>query len=208
MSTESAISKERRQQVQAALSDIQRLLGDSPVTREGLAAVTARLEQLARRQELFPVADFPPPAAGQGVGASTRYRLNPDDAPGVPALYLNSINPGKTTLPHNHTTWAAIVALHGQELNRVYRRSDDGSQEGRATLEQVREVVVRPGQSVSFLPDDIHSIHVTGDTPTLHFHLYGQPLETLSGRIGIDLATGQILNYNATQMKPGQEVRA
>ncbi|CAB3628958.1 cysteine dioxygenase [Achromobacter marplatensis] len=208
MSTESAISKERRQQVQAALSDIQHLLGDGPVTREGLAAVTARLEQLAQRQELFPVSDFPPPAPGQGVGASTRYRLNPDDAPGVPALYLNSINPGKTTLPHNHTTWAAIVALSGQELNRVYRRSDDGSQEGRATLEQVREVVVQPGQSVSFLADDIHSIHVTGDTPTLHFHLYGQPLETLSGRIGIDLATGQILNYNATQMKPGQEVRA
>ena len=73
MSTESAISKERRQQVQAALSDIQRLLGDSAVTREGLAAVTARLEQLAQRQELFPVSDFPPPAAGQGVGASTRY---------------------------------------------------------------------------------------------------------------------------------------
>lgn len=208
MSTESAISKERRQQVQAALSDIQHLLGDGPVTREGLAAVTARLEQLAQRQELFPVYDFPPPASGQGVGASTRYRLNPDDAPGVPALYLNSINPGKTTLPHNHTTWAAIVALSEQELNRVYRRSDDGSQEGRATLEQVREVVVQPGQSVSFLADDIHSIHVTGDTPTLHFHLYGQPLETLSGRIGIDLATGQILNYNATQMKPGQEVRA
>lgn len=208
MSTESATSKERHQQVQAALSDIQSLLGDSPVTRERLAAVTARLEQLAQRQELFPVSDFPPPAPGQGVGASTRYRLNPDDAPGVPALYLNSINPGKTTLPHNHTTWAAIVALSGQELNRVYRRSDDGSQEGRATLEQVREVVVQPGQSVSFLPDDIHSIHVTGDTPTLHFHLYGQPLEMLSGRIGIDLATGQILNYNATQMKPGQEVRA
>ena len=39
-------------------------------------------------------------------------------------------------------------------------------------------------------------------------NLYGQPLETLSGRIGIDLATGEIVNYNATQMKPGQEVRA
>lgn len=178
------------------------------ITREQLAAITARLEQLAERPDLFPAADFPAPPVEQGTGASTRYRLNPDAPAGTPALYLNSINPGKTTLPHNHTTWAAIVALSGQELNRVYRRSDDGSQPGRATLELVREVVVQPGQSVSFLPDDIHSIHVTGDTPTLHFHLYGQPLETLSGRIGIDLASGQILNYNATQMKPGQEVRA
>ncbi|QKQ47721.1 MULTISPECIES: cysteine dioxygenase family protein [Achromobacter] len=209
MTQESAIAAERRQQVQAALSDIESLLPPAgAVTREQLAAITARLEQLAQRRELFPVADFPPPAAGQGVGASTRYRPNPDDAPDAPALYLNSINPGKTTLPHDHTTWACIVALSGEELNRVYRRSDDGPRAGRATLEQVREVVVRPGQSVSFLPDDIHSIHVTGAAPTLHFLLYGQPLETLSGRIGIDLATGEIVNYNATQMKPGQEVRA
>ncbi|MGE8659176.1 MAG: cysteine dioxygenase [Achromobacter sp.] len=208
MTTESSVSHERRQQVRDALGDIRELLAAAPLTRELLAQVTSRLEQLAQQRALFPAAEFAPPAAGQGLGASTRYRLNPDDEAGAPALYLNSINPGKTTLPHNHTTWAVIVALSGQELNRVYRRSDDGSQPGRATLEQVREVVVQPGQSVSFLPEDIHSIHVTGDAPTLHFHLYGQPLETLSGRIGIDLATGEIVNYNATQMKPGQEQRA
>ncbi|CAB3676286.1 MAG: cysteine dioxygenase family protein [Achromobacter sp.] len=208
MTTESSVSLERRQQVQDALADIRGLLAAAPLSRDLLARITTRLEQLAQQRALFPAAEFAPPAPGQGVGASTRYRLNPDDAAGEPALYLNSINPGKTTLPHNHTTWAVIVALSGQELNRVYRRSDDGSQAGRATLEQVREVVVQPGQSVSFLPDDIHSIHVTGDEPTLHFHLYGQPLETLSGRIGIDLATGEIVNYNATQMKPGQEQRA
>ncbi|MCV6904968.1 MAG: cysteine dioxygenase family protein [Achromobacter xylosoxidans] len=208
MTIESPVSHERRQQVRGALADIRDLLAAAPLTRELLARVAARLEQLAQQRTLFPAAEFAPPAAGQGVGASTRYRLNPDDGDGAPALYLNSINPGKTTLPHNHTTWAVIVALSGQELNRVYRRSDDGSQPGRATLEQVREVVVQPGQPVSFLPDDIHSIHVTGDEPTLHFHLYGQPLETLSGRIGIDLTTGEIVNYNATQMKPGQEQRA
>ncbi|MBB1627245.1 cysteine dioxygenase family protein [Achromobacter sp. UMC71] len=208
MTTDTSVSQDRRRHVQDALADIRGLLAAAPLTRDLLAQVTARLEQLAAHRALFPATDFPPPGAGQGVGASTRYRLNPDDGDGAPALYLNSINPGKTTLPHNHTTWAAIVALSGQELNRVYRRSDDGSQAGRATLEQVREVVVQPGQSVSFLPDDIHSIHVTGDEPTLHFHLYGQPLETLSGRIGIDLSTGEIVNYNATQMKPGQEQRA
>ena len=208
MTAANSVTLERRQLVQDTLADIRGLLAAAPLTRDLLAQVTIRLEQLAQQRALFPAAEFAPPAPGQGVGASTRYRLNPDDAAGEPALYLNSINPGKTTLPHNHTTWAVIVALSGQELNRVYRRSDDGSQAGRATLEQVREVVVQPGQSVSFLPDDIHSIHVTGDEPTLHFHLYGQALETLSGRIGIDLATGEIVNYNATQMKPGQEQRA
>ncbi|MGZ0105903.1 cysteine dioxygenase [Achromobacter sp. KK8] len=208
MTAANSVTLERRQRVQDTLADIRGLLAAAPLTRDLLAQITGRLEQLAQQRALFPAAEFPPPAPGQGVGASTRYRLNPDAAAGEPALYLNSINPGKTTLPHNHTTWAVIVALSGQELNRVYRRSDDGSRPGRATLEQVREVVVQPGQPVSFLPDDIHSIHVTGDEPTLHFHLYGQPLETLSGRIGIDLATVEIVNYNATQMKPGQEQRA
>ena len=206
MSTESAISKERRQQVQAALADVQRLLGDSPVTREGLAAVTARLEQLAQRQELFPVADFPPPAAGQGVGASTRYRLNPDDGDGGLALYLNSINPGKTTAPHNHTTWAVIVAVEGQEVNRIYERTDDRSNPSRAQIHLAREFTVQPGAPIAFLPDDIHSISVVGAEPTLHFHLYGQPLETLTGRVAIDPDTGEVTNYNAAYFRPSEAV--
>ena len=156
------------------------------------------------RTALFTRDAFPPPTESAGVGASTRYRLNPEDGDADIALYLNSINPGKTTIPHNHTTWASIVAVEGQEENRIYRRTDDGSNAAVARLELVRELTVQPGTSVAFLPDDIHSIHVVGKQPTLHFHLYGRPLETLSGRIGIDLETGAVLNYNATQFKPSE----
>ena len=208
MSHTDPIAHQRRLQVRATLADVRRLLAGQALSRDVLARVTERLAQLAAQRELFDSADFPPPTASDGAGASTRYRLNPEDSDEDVALYLNAINPGKTTVPHNHTTWAAIVAIDGDELNRLYRRIDDGTDPARAALALEREVVVRPGQPIAFLPDDIHSIHVTGDEPTLHFHLYGQPLETLSGRIGIDLATGEIVNYNATQMKPGQEQRA
>ena len=31
------------------------------------------------------------------------------------------------TPPHNHTTWAVVVGHAGNELNRFYARTDDGS---------------------------------------------------------------------------------
>jgi len=193
----------RRAAVATALADIRRLAAGTP-DRAVLAAITARLEQLATERALFTRADFPPPAENAGVGASTRYRLNPEDGDADIALYLNSINPGKTTIPHNHDTWAVIVAVEGQEENRVYRRTDDGSNPAVAQLEVARELTVQPGTSIAFLPDDLHSIHVVGNAPTLHFHLYGRPLETLTGRIGVNLETGEVVNYNATQFKPSK----
>jgi predicted metal-dependent enzyme (double-stranded beta helix superfamily) len=201
-----ALAARRRVAVDQALTDIRGIASTQPFDRTVLARITARLEKLAQQTELFTRTDFPPPAATEGVGASTRYRLNPEDGDDDIALYLNSINPGKTSIPHNHTTWATIVAVEGQEENRVYRRTDDGSDPAVARLELEREVTVQPGTSIAFLPEDLHSIHVIGDRPTLHFHLYGQPLETLSRRIGVNLETGAIVNYNATQLQPSKAV--
>ncbi|MDP9928151.1 cysteine dioxygenase family protein [Variovorax paradoxus] len=201
-----ALAAQRRVAVDQALTDIRRIANTQPLDRAVLGRITARLEKLAGLAELFTSADFPQPAVTEGVGASTRYRLNPEDGNEDLALYLNSINPGKTSIPHNHTTWAAIVAVQGQEENRIYRRTDDGSDPAVARLAIARQVTVQPGTPIAFLPDDLHSIHVIGDRPTLHFHLYGRPLETLSQRIGVNLETGAVVNYNATQLKPGKAV--
>jgi predicted metal-dependent enzyme (double-stranded beta helix superfamily) len=201
-----ALAARRRVAVDQALTDIRGIASTQPFDRTVLARITARLEKLAQLNELFTRTDFPPPAATEGVGASTRYRLNPEDGDDDLALYLNSINPGKTSIPRNHTTWAAIVAIEGQEENRIYRRTDDGRDPAVARLEIEREVTVQPGTPIAFLPDDLHSIHVIGDKPTLHFHLYGRPLETLSQRIGVNLETGAVVNYNATQLKPSKAV--
>ena len=198
------LATQRRAAVDQALCDVRAIAAAQPFDRAVLARITTRLEQLASHTALFTRADFPPPAATEGVGASTRYRLNPADGDDGVALYLNSINPGKTSIPHNHTTWATIVAVEGQEENRVYRRTEDGSNPASATLELEREVTVQPGTSIGFLADDLHSIHVIADKPTLHFHLYGRPLETLSQRIGVNLETGAVMNYNATQLKPSK----
>jgi predicted metal-dependent enzyme (double-stranded beta helix superfamily) len=181
----------------AVVRDIERSQG---ITRASLQSITSVLQKLAEREDLFNFTDFPPPDAASG-DTSTRYYLNHEggssDKDDI-ALYLNSIIPGKTTVPHNHDTWAVIVAVKGDELNRLYQREDDRSDPNQGKITLTREVTVQPGTPISFLPDDIHSIHVQGDQPTLHFHLYGRPLDTLSGRIGIYPDTGRIVNYNQT----------
>ena len=74
-----------------------------------------------------------------------------------------------------------------------------------AKISITRELTVQPGTPISFLPDDLHSIHVQGSEPTLHFHLYGRPLDTLTGRIGIDPASGRIVNYNQTYFNQSEK---
>ncbi|WP_421380068.1 cysteine dioxygenase [Paraburkholderia sp. DD10] len=200
--TRNDVSTQRKEAVQALLADARRIIGEKGVTRQALKALSERLLELATQRALFDAADFPPPQPGSG-DTSTRYRLNPGED-GF-ALYLNSLLPGKTTIPHNHDTWAVIAAIDGAELNRLYRRLDDRRDPDCARLELVQEVVVRPGVPIAFLPDDIHSIHVGGAEPTLHFHLYGRPLETLTGRLGFETDTGLVVRYNATHMQRGTQ---
>ena len=175
---------------------IERRLG---VTRAALAAIEAEMQGLAARQDLFPSAEFPPPPAG--AGGSRRYLLR-QDPDGRFAMYMNALNPGNETRPHNHTTWAVVVAVEGQELNRVYRRLDDGSDPDRARLELDHEIVVEPGQGIALMPDDIHSIHTTGTRPTRHLHMYGLAIELLDDRLGFDPATGVVERYNRAFLRP------
>ncbi|MEH6350306.1 cysteine dioxygenase [Pseudomonas sp. 3JA] len=175
-----------------------RVIHQRDVDRAALTEIVALLEGLAERRDLFNFDAFPAPVPGQGSTAF-RYRLNDDGD--SPTLYLNSLLPGKSTLPHNHETWAIISAVEGQEINFVYTRDDEGREPGYTTLHLEKEVVVQPGTSIAFLGDDLHGIRVAGEQPTLHFHLYGLPLESLNGRYGVE-EDGRILNYNASQMAP------
>lgn len=205
--TSNTTNSTRISAVAAALAQVREIERSQGITRASLQTISAVLQQLAQREELFSFADFPPPDAASG-NTSTRYYLNHEGADTDKhdiALYLNSIIPGKTTVAHNHDTWAVIVAVKGAELNRLYQRDDDGSDPHQEKISITRELTVQPGTPISFLPDDLHSIHVQGSEPTLHFHLYGRPLDTLTGRIGIDPASGRIVNYNQTYFNQSEK---
>lgn len=195
-----SVTERRQQAVQETITRVKSIVG-SGVTREALQDAERVLLALAAQEDLFPVSEFPSVTYETAGRSSVRYRLHEDEDRRF-ALYLNAINPGKNTQPHNHTTWAIIAAVEGDELNRIYERVDDGSDLDKAQLKIKQELVVRPGQGISFMPEDIHSIHVTGDQPTRHLHLYGRALETLTERLGFDLQTGKVVDYNRNYMSP------
>jgi len=195
----SASSVQARKAVIDELFDFaQTTLAHDGVTPASLQRLEEALARLAARQSLFDAQEFPA-APVEGNVALYQLRVQEDEAL---ALYLNVLQPGQQTRPHNHKTWAVIAAVEGQELNRVYKRCDDGSDPTRATLEVVREITVEPGRSISFMPEDIHSIHGQGSGIIRHLHMYGRPLEKLSQREGFDLQTGEVVSYNKNYMTP------
>ena len=181
-----SVAEARAKIVSDTVNRIREIEHSKGVTRESLSEIREHLYALASQTDLFSKEDFPPPTDGD---TNVRYVLSEDDDQRF-ALYLNSILPGKLTDPHNHTTWAIVVAVDGEEVNKFYNRTDDGSAPVKATLEFEKEVTVKPGVGVAMMPDDVHSIAVVGDTPTLHFHMYGHAIETLTERIGYNIEEG------------------
>ena len=192
-----AISAARTAAVAATMDRVKAIEHRQGVTREALEAIKADMIKLAEHESLFPASEFPPPPAGEK--GSKRYLLQ-EDPDGRFAIYMLALNPGNSTKPHDHTTWAVVVGVEGQELNKVYRRVDDGSQEGHAKLEPVREVMVEPGTGIALMPEDIHSIHTEGTASTRHLHVYGLALERLDDRVGYDLEANTVQPYNKAFM--------
>ncbi len=141
------------------------------IDRAGIARIKERLLELAAHEHLFPAEDFPPPDGERG---SFNYRLAQNDD-GTLALYVQSVGVGTSAPPHEHLTWAVIVGMRGQELNRFY---DCCAGEGEPHVE--RETLVERGTGVAMLGHDIHSIHIEG--ASTNFHCYGLAMENMTGR--------------------------
>ena len=161
----------RKKEIAAAVADVRQIEQQHGVTRESLDKIKQRLMRLAARQDLFTARDFAPPER-EAKRNSCLYRVS-EDADHRFALYVNSSDGNYGTPAHNHTTWAVIVGVSGEELNRFYERAEGG-------VREKANAVVRQGTGVCFLPDDLHSIHI--QTPLINFHMYGLALEQLHHR--------------------------
>jgi len=164
-------SAERRTEIAAAVADVREIERREGVSRASLERIKQRLTRLAARKDLFTDKDFPPPAPG-GKLKSCLYRVAEDPDHRF-ALYVNSSLGGHSTPAHNHTTWAVIVGVTGEELNRFYDRAEEG-------VRQKGQDVVKQGTGVCFLPEDLHSIHI--HAPLINFHMYGLGLDQLHSR--------------------------
>ena len=161
----------RKKEIESAVADVRQIEKREGVTHASLEKIKQRLMRLAARQDLFTARDFPPPAPGAKRN-SCLYRVS-EDADHRFALYVNSSDGNYGTPAHNHTTWAVIVGVSGEELNRFYDRADNG-------VREKGNAVVRQGTGVCFMPEDLHSIHI--QAPLVNFHMYGLALEQLHHR--------------------------
>lgn len=184
---------ERERAVADSLSEIRAIEEADGVTEASLEKIKGVLLQLAQKRPLFDDRAFPPPDRD---GISNFYKLSIDDDDRY-ALYLSVGRKGRETPPHNHTTWAVIVGMSGEEENRIYARADDGSVDGEADLKQIDSRILRADDGLAYMPDAIHSIHVISDEPTRHFHMYGTALHALHERVQFDTDSGRYTHFPA-----------
>jgi len=179
------IVERRAKEVEELVRRVRGIEASEGVTRAALEKIKAELIALASRTELFPAQHF----ANAPGRAGTIYHLA-EDRDGRLALYGSAGVPGKAQPPHNHTTWASIAGVFGDEHNVFYDRTDGGETPGEGALKKTHELTIRRGTACAMLPDDFHTIEVTSKTESLHLHLYGKTLEDLPDRITFPSSTG------------------
>ena len=172
------LMQERHQAIAQTLARVRAIAPRPQIDAATLERIKPVLIELAQREELFPRASFDAGSGNSGV----IYELSVDRDLRY-ALYASAGVPGKFAPPHNHTTWAAISGVYGDEHNTAYVRVDDDAANRRARLEKSWEATCRKGNAVGFLPDDFHTIEVTSKEPALHLHLYGRSLGHLPERV-------------------------
>jgi predicted metal-dependent enzyme (double-stranded beta helix superfamily) len=126
-----SITDQRAAAVAETIETARGIVARMGVTRAALDQLKSTLIALGERGDLFPPEHFRIPAGH----ANCIFHLA-EDADGSFALYGSAGLPGAKQLPHDHTTWAVIAGIYGDEHNVFYRRSDDGSVAGRGALEQ------------------------------------------------------------------------
>jgi rhodanese-related sulfurtransferase/predicted metal-dependent enzyme (double-stranded beta helix superfamily) len=178
-----AVADARAAAVAETVSAIRAIERDTGVTPAALDRIKERLIALAERRELFPPDSFPVPPGMPGQA----YRLA-EDRDHRFALYAAAGAPGRKAPPHNHTTWAVIAGVYGEEHNVFYRRTDDRSVPGQGSLEKTHELTIVRGNACALMEDDFHTIETRGEG--LHLHMYGMSLEHLPERIAFGRESG------------------
>jgi len=183
---------ERMEAIETCVDSVRDHITKNGVNRESLETVKQTLLGLAARTNLFSYEQFP---VQENDSTVSIYLLSEDDDHSY-SLYAVAEREGCMSPPHDHTTWAVIAGIEGEEVNRFYERVDDGATPGKAELcETGEQFVVETGTAVALLPDDIHSIHCLSGKPTLNFHMYGMSIEHLEKRKKFNMKDGTYGHY-------------
>src|SRR5258706_11036281 len=145
------VAAQRARACKTFMAQVHSISGKEGITPSTLHALKLKLVALAKRTDLFPLADFAMPQA-----QARTHLLLVEENDGL-GLYLTISLPGKEAAPHDHGIWCANASVSGRERHVYYRRTDDGRKAGEATVLKVGEVLVEPGIGIVMADHDIHS---------------------------------------------------
>jgi 3-mercaptopropionate dioxygenase len=131
---------------------------------------------------------------GGGIGQYALYRAED----GSLCLFALVVPPGSRTPVHDHLAWGLVGIYRGQQDETVYRRLDDGREEGRAVLEVERQQVLGQGEFYTLLPPagDIHYVETVSAAPSISIHLLANDTACV-WRHRFDPATGAVTAFRS-----------
>jgi len=98
---------------------------------------------------------------------------------------------GHKSTPHDHgPCWVMYGSYRGVTQITTYRRTDDGTEPGKAKLELKEVHRLSPGVAHPYLPGDIHSTHAL-ETPAIAFRFLSYHLQKIE-RYRYNLETGTV----------------
>jgi predicted metal-dependent enzyme (double-stranded beta helix superfamily) len=148
------------------LTELEDLLASESNDQQRLAAIAPLARQLLTSSYWLQM-EYKEPDPKTGWGVHFLYREYQFPL----TIQMVSWSPGAASTIHNHATWGLVAMLGGREKNRIWRRLPTAEQPH--NIELVTEVVLEPGDMITFTPGAIHQVEPYGDEPTISFNLYG-----------------------------------
>ncbi|MDP2318295.1 MAG: hypothetical protein Q8O42_03005 [Acidobacteriota bacterium] len=184
-------------EVRALVDETQRLtaaIADASARVEALRPAFAKL--LAADGWLPKAYGEPDPKSGMGSGIGQYALYRAED--GSLCLFSLVIPAGAETPIHDHLAWGLIGVYRGMQSETVYRRTDDGQDEARATLAVARQQTVTRGEFYTLLPplDDIHFVKTVSKRPSVSIHLLANDTACVT-RHRFDAISGEVTPFRS-----------
>lgn len=156
------------------IGEVRHVMDAEPHVARRVQVLRAAFSALLADQTWLPEDLARPDAAsgmGQGIGQYLIYR----SASGDLSLSSLVLPAGATTPVHDHLAWGLVGVYRGAQDEWVYRRLDQGGDEGAARVVEVERRSLRAGEFYDLLPPegDIHRVRATDAGPSISLHLLG-----------------------------------
>ena len=159
-------------EIRALVSETERLMKEVADDRSRVEHLRPAFARLLASEGWLP-AEYAQPdvksGMGGGIGQYALYRAED----GSLCLFSLVIPSGSRTPVHDHLAWGLVGIYRGQQDETIYRRIDQGEEEGKARLEIQQQQRLSAGEFYALLPpqDDIHYVETVSDTPSISIHL-------------------------------------